>query len=430
MKVDRLYEELMGDLRVALKKARKHKANTCSCVRFMMNMEEEIDELVTTILDGSYALRPSVCFVVSNPVLREVIAADFRDRIVHHYIFDYLNPQLERELIEDCYSCREGKGTGYGVDRLEHHILSCSQNYTREAWCLQLDISGYFMHIDRQKLYQMTMELMGRIGERRDGYGRKLKSLPKHQLIEQLLAKVILYDPMQNCEVRDRRKLYPLLPHSKSLRYSPEGVGLPIGNLTSQMFSNLYMNCFDQWVKRELGVKHYGRYVDDSYYIAEDKEWLKTIEDRVDNYLRMNLGIRLNRDKTRLTEVKKGVTFLGIHIKPFRRYVKTKSLQRMRQHVRNMQGVDEGSLKSKAVQERLLAQANSMLGVLNHTLSFRLRCGLFGSYPMFRIAYGTRGMKKFRLINRNSLPLGGRATIINIQTLLIYDRYGYEKKVS
>lgn len=397
MKLEKIYADLIDDLRVAFRKARKHKANTSSCVRCMMNIEEELDELATTILDGSYTMRPSVCFVVSNPVLREVIAADFRDRIVHHYIFDYLNPQLERELIEDCYSCREGKGTGYGVDRLEHHILSCSQNYTRECWALQLDISGYFMSIDRRRLYNMAIELMGRIGKMRDRDGRLLRDLSKHHIVEQLLAKVILCDPLQSCEIRDRRQLFPLLPHAKSLRYAPVGVGLPIGNLTSQMFSNLYMNCFDQWVKRYLKVKHYGRYVDDSFYISTDKEWLKTIEDRVDNYLRMNLGIRLNRDKTRLTEVKKGVTFLGIHIKPFRRYVKTKSLQRMRQHVRNMQGVDEGSLKSKAVQERLLAQANSMLGVLNHTLSFRLRCGLFGSYPMFRIAYGTRGMRKFRI---------------------------------
>ena len=79
-------------------------------------------------------------------------------------MFSYLNPHLERELIDDCYSCREGRGTGYGIDRLEHHILSCSQNYTRETWCLQLDISGYFMSINRQRLLEMAMGLMERIG--------------------------------------------------------------------------------------------------------------------------------------------------------------------------------------------------------------------------------------------------------------------------
>ena len=400
--VDRRYEELVSDLRVAYRKARQHKANTGSCIRCSMELEEELDELATTILDGSYTMRPSICFLVTSPVMREVIAADFRDRIVHHYIFDYLNQWLERELIEDCYSCREGKGTGYGVDRLEHHIRSCSQNYTREAWCLQLDISGYFMSIDRWKLYTMAMDLMARIGRHRDAKGRLLSSLPKHKLIEQLLAKVILYDPMQNCEVRDREGLLPLLPRNKSLRYAPEGIGLPIGNLTSQMFSNLYMNCFDQWVKRHLKVRHYGRYVDDSYYVAVDKEWLLSLVPQIDNFLQRHLGLHLNLDKTKLTEVKKGVTFLGIHLKPYRRYVKTQSLQRMRQHVSEMERVDEGSLNSEAVQERLLAKANSMLGVLNHTRSYRLRCNLFPSYPMYRFAYGTRGMRKFRTRKRES----------------------------
>lgn len=389
----------MIDLRDAYRKARRHKANTGSCIRCSMEIECELDELARTILDGSYAMRSSICFLVTNPVIREVIAADFRDRIVHHYIFDYLNMWLERELIEDCYSCREGKGTGYGVDRLEHHILSCSQNYTREAWCLQLDISGYFMSIDRRKLYVMAMELMARIGRRCDKTGRQLGKLPKHRLVEQLLAKVILYDPLQNCEIRDPKGIYALLPRSKSLRYAPEGIGLPIGNLTSQMFSNLYMNCFDQWVKRYLKVKHYGRYVDDSFYISTDREWLLGLVPRIDAYLQAHLGLHLNLKKTKITEVKMGITFLGIHIKPYRRYVKRDTIRRMRYQSKAMSRVGQRTLSKKKMQECLLAQANSMLGVLNHTRSYRLRKQLFGTYPMYAIAHGTPGLEKFEMNN-------------------------------
>lgn len=395
--IDSVYQELVTDLRVAYRHARRHKASTGSCIRCTMNLEEELDELALSILDGSYTMRPSICFVVSNPVLREVVAADFRDRIVHHYIYDYLNPQLERELIDDCYSCREGKGTGYGVDRLEHHILSCSENYTRECWCLQLDISGYFMSIDRKILCRKALALMERVGRQRNEKGQRLADLPKHGFVEQLMRKVILYDPLENCEMRDFKGLFAMLPRSKSLRYAPEGVGLPIGNLTSQMFSNLYMNGFDQWVKRTLKVRHYGRYVDDTYFISTDKLWLETLEERVDYYLRTNLGIRLNRGKTKLTEVRKGVTFLGIHLKPFRRYVRKSTLKRMRRQAITMTHVGAESLGRQAVRIRLTAQANSMLGMLNHTRSYRQRCGLFGSYPMFRIAYGTKGMRKFRL---------------------------------
>jgi len=398
--IDPLYEQLVTDLRKAYHQARKHKANKGSCIGCSMEIEDELDALARSILDGSYAMRPSICFFVSSPVIREVIAADFRDRIVHHYIYDYLNKWLERELIEDCYSCREGKGTDYGVDRLEHHIRSCSLNYTREAWCLQLDISGYFMSIDRWMLYTMALGLMNRIGNHYDEKGRKLKDLPKHRLIEQLLAKVILYDPLANCEVRDWHGLMAQLPHSKSLRYAPEGIGLPIGNLTSQMFSNLYMNCFDQWVKRKLKVKHYGRYVDDTFYISTDKEWLLSLVPQINDYLQKHLGIHLNLNKTKLTEVKKGVTFLGIHVKPHRRYVKRQTLTRMRQRAGEMTAVSSVQLDSKAVRERLLAEANSMLGVLSHTRSYNLRKELFSSYPLYTFANGTRGMRKFKIDKR------------------------------
>ncbi|MBQ7571583.1 MAG: RNA-directed DNA polymerase [Bacteroidaceae bacterium] len=392
-----LYRQLIVDLRRAYRQARKHKAGTDSCIRCSMDLEEELDELARTILDGSYAMRPSICFLVTSPVLREVIAADFRDRIVHHYIYEYMNPWLERELIDDCYSCREGKGTGYGIDRLEHHIRSCSRNYTREAWALQLDIQGYFMHINRWRLYTMAMALMVRIGRQRNAKGRLLGELPRHRIVEQLLVKLILYNPLDNCEIRDPQGLYASLPRSKSLRFSPEGVGLPIGNLTSQMFSNLYMNGFDQWVKRVLKVRHYGRYVDDSYYIATDKAWLLGLVRPIDAYLQSRLDLHLNLAKTKLTEVKMGVSFLGVHIKPHRRYPRSSTLRRMRQRARAMTAVDERALQNEDVRHQLLAQANSMLGLLGHTRSFNQRKLLFTNYPLYTFACGTRGMRKYIL---------------------------------
>lgn len=394
---EKRYEELITDLRRALREARRHKSNSGSCVRCSMDIEVELDELARTILDGTYTMRPSICFFVASPVLREVIAADFRDRIVHHYIFDYINPHLERELIADCYSCREGKGTGYGVDRLEHHIRACSENYTRECWCMQLDISGYFMSINRHKLLAMALQLMERIGRRRNSEGQRLGDLPKHRIVEQLLAKVILYNPLDNCEIRDWKDLFAKLPRNKTLRYAPEGIGLPIGNLTSQMFSNLYMNGFDQWVKRVLKVRHYGRYVDDTFYISTDPQWLKSLQPAIDHYLQVNLGIHLNLKKTKMTEVKRGVNFLGVHLKPYRRYVRNTTLRRMRQQARAMANVKKEALAREQVRYRLLAQANSMLGLLNHTRSFNLRKELFGSYPLYHFAYGISGMRKFKI---------------------------------
>lgn len=390
-----MYREVVADLRRAYLSAQKHKANTRSCIKCSMDLEDEIDELACAIINGNYAMRPSICFIVTNPVLREVIAAEFRDRLVHHYIFDYLNPWLERELIEDCYSCRDGKGTGYGVERLAHHIRSCSQNYTRECWVLQLDISGYFMAIDRRRLYLMAIQLMNRIGHRRNKEGQLLGSLPKHRLIEQLLATVILYDPMVNCNLHDPRNLRAQLPQSKSLSFSDPDCGLPIGNLTSQMFSNLYLNGFCQWVKRGVKVKHFGDYVDDSYYVSCNPDWLLGLIPQIDGYLRRELGLHLNMAKSKLTEVHQGVTFLGVHIKPYRRYVKRRTLQRIRHQVEEMTHISSQRLEHEDVRHRLISSANSMLGILNHTASYRLRKGLFPTYPMYLFADGTKGMTKF-----------------------------------
>jgi hypothetical protein len=148
-------------------------------------------------------------------------------------------------------------------------------------------------------------------------------------------------------------------------------------------------------VKRQLKVRHFGNYVDDSFYVSCNKNWLLSLVPRIDSYLQSHLGLHLNLAKTKLTEVRQGVTFLGIHIKPHRRYVKRRTLQRMRQQVRAMEAVSPESLASKETRQRLLASANSMLGILNHTRSFRLRKALFPCYPMYRIAYASRGMRKF-----------------------------------
>lgn len=388
---------LVRYLQRAYRDARRNKAGTNNCIRFGMNREEEICELAQSILEHRYVMRPSICFLVTSPVMREVIAADFRDRLVHHLIFNFLNPHLEKLLIHDSYSCRKGKGTGFGVDRLEHHIRSCSRNYTLPCYALQGDISSYFMSIDRWKLYCMVQELMVRIGAQRDKKGRFIRDTKLYGWIEYLLKMVVLYDPMQNCEYRDPLRLFLQLPPSKSLRNSPEGVGLPIGNLTSQLFSNLYLNGFDQYMKRVLKVKHYGRYVDDFFCIGNDPEWLMSLVPKADAYLQEHLGLHMNMKKTKLTDVRQGVSFLGIHLKPYRRYVKTKTLKRMQIEVVRMNRTPEYRLRDHRVREDLLSRANSLLGILNQTRSYNLKRRLFANSILYKFAYGDKYMQKFVL---------------------------------
>jgi len=141
------------DLFEAYEGCRRHKRNTANAIAFELDYEQNLVELCEEINNGIYQPGKSIAFIVDRPVKREIFAADFRDRVVHHLIINKLNALFEKEFIGDSYSCRKGKGTHKGIKRLDGFIRQCSQNYSRDCWILKLDIKGFFMSIDRQRLY-------------------------------------------------------------------------------------------------------------------------------------------------------------------------------------------------------------------------------------------------------------------------------------
>ena len=189
----------------------------------------------------------SIAFIVNKPVKREIFAADFRDRVVHHLIINKLNPLFEKIFIHDSYACRKGKGTHFGIQRVDRFIRQCSHNYTQDCYVLKLDIQGFFMHINKTLLFA---ELQAFIEQ-------KYLNADKALLLE-LCHKVIFYDPTQNCIIKSKRSAWQGLPPDKSLFHSPTQYGLPIGNLSSQVFANFYMNSFDHFIKHDLGIRYYG----------------------------------------------------------------------------------------------------------------------------------------------------------------------------
>ena len=147
---------LLEDLFQAYFDARKNKRNTINALAFEKNFEEKIFELFDEIITGSYNPSPSICFIVNQPVKREIFAANFRDRVVHHLIYNYTAPILDKLFINDSYSCRKGKGTHYGIKRIDRFIRSCSLNYSKDCYILKLDIKGYFMSINRKILFEQV----------------------------------------------------------------------------------------------------------------------------------------------------------------------------------------------------------------------------------------------------------------------------------
>ena len=314
------------------------------------------------LLERRYEPRPSSCFIIHDPKMREVFAAHFRDRVVHHLFYNYTHEVFERTFIADSYSCIEGRGTHFGIERLKRHIRSCSQNWTRPCYVLKLDIKGYFMHISREILIGRCREILARAVAR---HGERVLGGASAEFVDYLLEKICLLNPLADCRVLGDRDEWKKLPEDKSLFCSKEGCGLPIGNLSSQLFSNVYLGMLDEFVKRELKVRHYGRYVDDVVIVGESKEYVKSLIEPIRAFLRERLRLELSEGKTRVCNARHGVEFLGAFIKPHRTYVASRTLRRIRDHFH--------SISPRMSMKRAQAVVNSSLGVLSHYDSYLVR---------------------------------------------------------
>ncbi|MDR3184795.1 MAG: RNA-directed DNA polymerase [Prevotellaceae bacterium] len=368
-------DQLLSDLFSAYYDARKNKRNTINQLRFELNLEKNLFMLYHEIKERNYVIRPSIAFIVFEPVQREIFAADFRDRVVHHLVVNYLEPLYEPMLVTDSCSCRKGKGTLFGVNRVKRFMQACSDNYTRDCYILKLDIKGYFMSMSRTRLYEKMCDLIER---------GQLKAAKKNELlyfdpglVKYLLKLIIFNDPRNNCIVKGKRADWDGLPPSKSLFNSPPDCGFPIGNLTSQVFSNVYLHELDSFIKYALKMKYYVRYVDDFMVIHEDKQTLLNLVEVLREFLKTKMSLELHPDKIYLQHYTKGVQFLNAYIKPHRTYIrnrtKTKAYQTIKKWNRYFESLDEQTLPPKEVLEEFRAQINSYLGFMIHQDTYNLR---------------------------------------------------------
>lgn len=260
---------------------RKNKRNTANALRFEARQELNLLALCDALVDRSYESGHSVCFFVKRPKLREVFAADFRDRVVHHVLISHLEAIWEPIFIHDSYACRKGKGVHAGVERLQLFMRQATANGTRPAWYLQLNIRNYFMSIDKQSLFAMV--------------DAKLNSNISADAEARWLTKTLVFHDCTVAPVlKGEPRLIDRLPPHKTLFRAPPGKGLPIDNLNSQFFANAYLNALDQFVKHELKCRWYLRYCDDFVLLAESLEQLAAWQLRIANFLAERLDLQLN----------------------------------------------------------------------------------------------------------------------------------------
>jgi retron-type reverse transcriptase len=295
---------LFLELRKAYLDARRNKRNTMNQLKFERGLERELLSLERELWYRTYKIRPSVCFINELPIKREIIAADFRDRVVHHFLYNRIYPIFDRKFIYDCYSCRVGKGTLFGIKRARGFLRSCGASGRGAVWVLRLDIRGFFMAIDKGILFDLVVSGLG-------GRASEDSCLDRY-----LIHKIIFNDPLENARFRSPPDAWDDLPKDKSLIGSSPNCGLPIGNLTSQLFANIYLNPLDHFVKRELKIRYYGRYVDDMVLMHGDKQVLLDAISRIREFLSKELRLILHPRKIKLQPADKGFAFLGAYIYP------------------------------------------------------------------------------------------------------------------
>ena len=286
---------------------RRAKRNSVSAVAFEMNMERNLFRLYEELQEGSYRPGRSVCFVITRPKPREVWAADFRDRIVHHLLYNHIAPRFYAGFIADSCACIPGRGTLYGSKRLESKVRSITQNWSKPAYYLKLDLANFFVSINKHVV--------------RDLLARRIAEPWWMELVDLIL----FHDPREDFEMRGHTDLLKRVPSYKRLTSQPAHLGLPIGNLSSQFFANVLLDALDQHIKHELRCKHYVRYVDDMVLLHESPQWLNAANADIEAWLPEHLCLRLNPSKTILQPVDRGVDFVGQVIKPWRRYTRRRA---------------------------------------------------------------------------------------------------------
>lgn len=354
------YEELYK----AYSDCRRHKWKTSNAAHFQVDLAKNLYQLWIDLNKGRYKIGRSIAFIVDKPVYREVFAADFRDRIVHHLLINRIIFAFEEEMIDNSFSCRKGKGTLYGIKTLEKEVNLITNGYKEKAYVLKCDLKSFFMTIGKDMLYHKIDNLI-----RNKVYNNDTKQYE----FTTGLAKLIIHNcPQYDCIRKHEVKKWSLLPREKSLFNIPVTHGIPIGNLTSQIFANYLLNDFDKFIYEELGFRYYGRYVDDFYILSNNKDSLIKVIPRLKAKL-SEIGAHLHPNKIYIQDINKGVQFIGGIIKPNRTYITNRTIGNLKRFLVKKEIEFENKIITANDIEKLVNGFNSYMGFLKHHATYNIR---------------------------------------------------------
>ena len=309
------------NLVLAWKKARKGKTKKDYVIEFELDLGRNLLKLHEELKNETYSPLPLETFILRDPKTRIISKADFRDRIVHHALCNAIEPIFDKTFIYDSCANRKGKGTSFAIKRFDKFKRKVTKNLTSKAYCLKADIKHYFKEINHKILLKII----------------KRKITCKKTI--KLIKKIIL--------TKEKR-------------------GLPLGNLTSQFFANVYLNELDYFVKHKLKSKHYLRYVDDFMILSKSKIQLNAWKKEVIIFLKQELILELHPDKSKIVNLSKGIDFVG-----FRNFYHYKLLRK--RNKRNIQGKIELFEGGEISQEKFMKILQGWNAYANQANSYNLR---------------------------------------------------------
>ncbi len=353
---------------------------------WLINLPKLILEQAQLIAEGRYPPQPLTVFAVTDPKLREIFAPAFSDRLVHQWLVHHIEPWWDKRFIDDSFANRKGKGSQAAVTRLQHFMRKPDSR-----WYLKLDIAAFFPSIDRRIVLQLWQQA--------------LPNLPypyaTRRCLDQVAQAILRQSPVEPAPHKsgDLSLLRQVPPH-KSLFHAAPDRGMPIGSLTSQFFANVYMNELDQFIKHQLRVRAYVRYVDDFVLMAYERETLQAWQAQIADFLQQHLHLQLHPHKQVLQRANQGIDFLGYIVHPHYCLARQRCVRALRRRIawfkyllfpateRAVPQPPAGTWQrwlgnhavtlpngapSPAVLQRMLSTLNSYYGVFAHAETYRLR---------------------------------------------------------
>lgn len=332
-----LYSEITSfeNLYLAFQKAKKYKRYKKGVGEFEYNLEKELFQIKRDLEFFNYKPSKPKKFILKDPKKRIIHAVSFRDRVIHHALCNIIEPIFDKRFIYDSYACRKERGTHKAISRLDSFIKKVSKNDTKQVYVLKMDIKKYFDNINHKILLEIIK--------------KKIKDKNTIWLIS-----IIIDNYHKNKEQGE--------------------IGIPIGNLTSQLFANIYLNELDYFIKEKLNIKYYIRYMDDFVILDTSFSFLLKIKEKIDIFINENLKLNLHPDKTRILKLNNGILFLGYRIFYYYKLLKKGNVKRFNKNLIEMKNKYKNQIIS------IYDIGNSLISCLGHikyTNSYNLRRLLF-----------------------------------------------------